>query len=292
MNTKHFLNRPVKMTLAILRNMLISMIFCIVGLRGGLAATVAYTYDSLNRITKVTTDKGGLTGYHYDAAGNRLSQTVAAGAPLVVLASPIAGGTVTGSGNFPVGSLQSISAQPTVGWAFLGWNDNGAQPIRLIAIPSGGITYTAFFDKTPFTKWQEAHFTIVQLSNPNISGPNADPDGDGITNAQEFANNLDPNAFNKDKIDVGFNRKGNKPLVIRDTSITIRGTTSSLANIVRVEYRIGTQGKFKPAQGTTSWHFKVHLPVGKSIIAVQAIDIKGKKSTPTNLTVIRKGDTN
>lgn len=44
----------------------------------GLAATVEYTYDDLNRLTRVEYDNGAITEYTYDAAGNRLSKVVTA----------------------------------------------------------------------------------------------------------------------------------------------------------------------------------------------------------------------
>jgi hypothetical protein len=40
--------------------------------------------------------------------------------------------------------------------------------------------------------WKQAVFTAAQLANPSISGNNADPDGDGLTNIHEYAYNLDP----------------------------------------------------------------------------------------------------
>ena len=253
------------------------------------AAIIIYSYDSLNRLTAVSANTGNLINYQYDSAGNRLSQKRAAGAPLVVLASPSVGGGVAGGGNFPVGSLHSISAQPASGWALADWSDGVTQLNRLITIPSGGATYTAYFSKTPFLLWQEAHFTADQLADPGISGANADPDGDGITNAQEFAHSLDPETPNADKITVGITHRGNKPIVTRNSILTIRGTTSSLADIVRVEYRLGSKGKFKPAIGTASWHFKIHLTIGTNTITVRAINIKGTISKTTTIKVIRQG---
>ena len=43
-----------------------------------LAATITYTYDSLNRVTKVDYGNGFTEDYTYDAAGNRLTLTVTA----------------------------------------------------------------------------------------------------------------------------------------------------------------------------------------------------------------------
>ena len=43
-----------------------------------------------------------------------------------------------------------------------------------------------------FGDWQSAYFTPDQLADDTVSGPNADPDGDGVPNLLEFAFNLDP----------------------------------------------------------------------------------------------------
>lgn len=46
----------------------------------------------------------------------------------------------------------------------------------------------------PFTVWREENFDPGDLDNPQITGPNADPDEDGIENLLEFVLDLDPNA--------------------------------------------------------------------------------------------------
>ncbi len=38
----------------------------------------------------------------------------------------------------------------------------------------------------PFQDWRAAHFNPTQLADPAISGPTADPDGDGVTNTTEY----------------------------------------------------------------------------------------------------------
>ncbi len=38
-----------------------------------------------------------------------------------------------------------------------------------------------------FSEWQALHFTEAERNDPNISGPLADPDGDGLVNQAEFA---------------------------------------------------------------------------------------------------------
>ncbi len=45
---------------------------------------------------------------------------------------------------------------------------------------------------TPYNAWQAQYFTGAELSNPAVSGDNADPDGDGLGNLLEYALGLDP----------------------------------------------------------------------------------------------------
>jgi|GEM_PF-5328259 len=50
-------------------------------------------------------------------------------------------------------------------------------------IPAATVSYTA---------WRDTEFTAQQAADPLISGPEADPDGDGFTNLEEFAFVGDP----------------------------------------------------------------------------------------------------
>lgn len=43
-----------------------------------------------------------------------------------------------------------------------------------------------------FANWQQRSFSALQLAQPEISGPNADPDADGLNNAAEYATGGDP----------------------------------------------------------------------------------------------------
>jgi N-acetylneuraminic acid mutarotase len=46
--------------------------------------------------------------------------------------------------------------------------------------------------QTPWAQWLQSKFTSQQLTNPAVSGPSADPDGDGLPNMVEYALNREP----------------------------------------------------------------------------------------------------
>ena len=64
----------------------------------------------------------------------------------------------------------------------------GAHTVALIG-PAAPLTVTL-----NFASWQTKKFTPTQLANPLISGPDADPDMDGLKNIIEFAFGLNPNS--------------------------------------------------------------------------------------------------
>jgi uncharacterized repeat protein (TIGR02543 family) len=68
---------------------------------------------------------------------------------ITVSASPSAGGSVIGSGTYPVGSQHQISANSADGWTFTGWTDGSTQNPRMITVPADGATYTANFSRLP-----------------------------------------------------------------------------------------------------------------------------------------------
>ena len=107
------------------------------------------------------------TGADYDALNSSTTlnsleiQTVTQTATISVVASPSNGGTVSGGGNYTVGSSQQISATANSGWTFTGWSDGGAQTHN-VTVPAGGATYTANF--------QQQSATITVAANPPNGG--------------------------------------------------------------------------------------------------------------------------
>jgi hypothetical protein len=80
-----------------------------------------------------------------------------------VSAVPPAGGTATGGGTYYVGDNVTVTATPTVGWAFDGWFDGGV-------LVSTNLAYT--FTMPAGNRTLEARFTITQVTlTVNVVGP-------------------------------------------------------------------------------------------------------------------------
>ena len=70
-----------------------------------------------------------------------------------------------------------------------------------------------------FANWETLYFTPDQLADATVSGPNADPDGDGVANLLEFAFNLDPTFAEPALMVAGTGLRG-LPLVRLETVAT------------------------------------------------------------------------
>ena len=77
-------------------------------------------------------------------------------------ASPSNGGTVQGSGTYPVGTNVQLSATAANGWTFTGWSDGNRLNPRTIAVLPGGAIATANF----------MNATGGRIATPQYSGSN------------------------------------------------------------------------------------------------------------------------
>ncbi len=115
-----------------------------------------YLIGSNATVTATASNSWRFLNWNGSLTNNPLSFTVASGTAtyianfaalrsLTVLASPGHGGSVTGGGQYVVGSNATLSATASNGWVFTSWVDgNNANP-RTIIMPSSNVTYTATF---------------------------------------------------------------------------------------------------------------------------------------------------
>jgi hypothetical protein len=62
-------------------------------------------------------------------------------------------------------------------------------------------------------------------------------------------------------------------------NISILGFVKDSVGIQRVEFRVGEEGVFKSASGTSFWEARIKLPPGRHSVFVRAVDETGIQST-------------
>jgi len=112
------------------------------------------------------------------------------------------GGSAASSRYVPLpGSITIPAGQTSATIQVVAIADNiaeGNQTVILTLLAGSSFTVgsnssaTAQILDKPIDAWRFANFTAAQLADPTISGDNADPDGDGITNLAEYAFGLNP----------------------------------------------------------------------------------------------------
>jgi alpha-tubulin suppressor-like RCC1 family protein len=190
--------------------------------------SLSATYDGTSKSATATTDPVGLTvGFTYD--GNATAPTNAgsyavvgtisdplyqgsANDSLVIApatqtitfntllnvpytATPIALSATASSGLPVVFSVQSGAA--ILSGSNLTLTGTGSITVRAAQSGDGNYAAAANVDRTftvtaNFDSWELGHFTAPELTDANVSGPNADPDADGFSNLVEYALGLEP----------------------------------------------------------------------------------------------------
>lgn len=96
---------------------------------------------------------------------------------------------------YPRGTAVTLTAVPNPGNHFIRWGGGISSTTNPVTFAIGSSSpVTARFSDRPdfFTSWRLEYFTAAELADPQISGLDADPDGDQITNAAEYAFGSDP----------------------------------------------------------------------------------------------------
>jgi len=100
---------------------------------------------------------------------------------------------------YPRGTSITLTATPNPGNHFIRWSGGvGGTSNPLNFQISGNVPMTARFSDRQdfFTGWRQRYFSPEELANPAISGLDADPDRDQITNSGEYAFGTDPTQAN------------------------------------------------------------------------------------------------
>ncbi len=84
---------------------------------------------------------------------------------IIATAQPTDGGTVTGGGNYAVGSQAFIAAVPNRYWQFYNWSDGGSAPSRTVTVQPGTFTYVA-----NFTEYGTLTVTAEPTNGGTVSG--------------------------------------------------------------------------------------------------------------------------
>jgi C1A family cysteine protease len=102
---------------------------------------------------------------------------------ITLIANPYWGGTVTGGGLYPIGSVRSFSAAPALGWLFKGWNDGSLETNRSVNVSLGEVAYTASFQPTLAAALDATNLTWATGGDTNWFGQFATM-RDGVAAAQ------------------------------------------------------------------------------------------------------------
>lgn len=143
------------------RNIILILILSFAWLQVLAQTSANYTYDNMNRLTKVTYSDGASVTYTYDALGNRLTKRVSGVAvetyTITVSADPAEAGSVSGAGTYSSGSVVELTAIPNEGYTFLQWDNGQTANPRTVTVNSNQ-TFMAMFEPEEDTE-------ISQLAN-------------------------------------------------------------------------------------------------------------------------------
>ncbi len=111
-----------------------------------------YTYDNLNRLTKVAYGNGVTITYGYDGLGNRTSKKVTGGTTVTTFTittnvTPSGSGMVTGGGSFAKGATVELHAISNAGYEFSKWSDGETDNPRTVIVEND-MSYTAQFKES------------------------------------------------------------------------------------------------------------------------------------------------
>ncbi|WP_221033172.1 immunoglobulin domain-containing protein [Actomonas aquatica] len=119
----------------------------------GATVSLKYRATIADRRDPVSTGSGQLDqqGYNFVSTTLVVAEPEPDTAVIVLQRSPFAGGDVVGGGVYDVGSIVSISAEPSLGYRFVRWSDGHEAAERSVEVVSSGITLIAEFEPLSYT---------------------------------------------------------------------------------------------------------------------------------------------
>jgi len=147
--------------------------------------------------------------------------------------------------SLPANDLSLNAAEPFVGFTFTTFTDTSAlMQIDNFTVYDGALVSTGeVVVEGGFAAWQAEHFDAEELADLEISGPEANPAGDGIPNLLKYALGLDPHVSSRDALPVSEIAEGElilvytRPAGIEDVTYTVE-VSDDLVNWVSGEEHV------------------------------------------------------
>jgi uncharacterized repeat protein (TIGR03803 family) len=214
-------------------------------------------------------------------------------------------GTARDKGSLSGGVVYAVDkdgTNATILHSFTNSGSGGSNPVSDLILASDGLIYgvtesggtnlndgTAFRMSTTGSDFLCFHlFTVAEGTTPLTGLTEISPgiflgatSADGPSGAGAIYSLTSPNKVPVVKI------KGKAFLRTNKAKVKIAGTATDDIGLLRVEYKIGKKGKYRPAKGTSKWTINAKLKPGLNVITIRAVDIRRTNSKPATARVIR-----